>query len=82
MNYYITKNTGEGFLTYADTTAFAVQGFPGDVWVTDGSVAALAWAARIGVSSISKQAAQAAVDAALKGALDPIAGTPITLTLP
>jgi hypothetical protein len=69
--YAVGPNTGIGFITHPDREAFAVEGFPADVWVVDGSAAATAWIARNGLVVSTKAATQALVDAACKGKVGP-----------
>jgi len=74
--YAIGLNTGIGFITHPDREAFEVEGFPADVWVVDGSAAATAWITRNDLAVSTKVAAQALVDAACEGKVDP-EGQPI-----
>lgn len=69
--YAIGLNTGIGFITHPDREAFAVEGFPADVWVVDSSAAATAWIARNDLATSTKAAAQALVDAACEGKVYP-----------
>lgn len=74
--YAIGLNTGIGFITHPDREAFEVCGYPADVWVVDSSTAATAWIARNDLAVSTKAAAQALVDAACEGKVDP-EGQPI-----
>ena len=69
--YAIGLNTGIGFITHPDREAFEIEGFPADVWVVDGSAAATAWITRNDLAVSTKVAAQALVDAACEGKVDP-----------
>ena len=70
MLYTITPCTGIGFITHEDRESFEIQGFGGDVWVTDESQAAHDWIVRNSATEITKEDAQAAVDAAFAIAYD------------
>ena len=61
MNYYQVTNTGKGFITHEDSAASSISQLPGGIWKTENE----AWATRVGATSISKEDAQAIVDAAL-----------------
>ncbi len=78
MLYTITPCTGGGFITHDDRGAFEVQGFGSDVWVTDESQAAHDWIARIGATEITKDEAQAVINAAFdaSGIVDTIHNRP------
>lgn len=69
--YAIGLNTGIGFITHPDREAFEVCSFPANVWVVDGSAAATAWIVRNDLAVSTKAAAQALVNAACEGNVDP-----------
>ena len=69
MLYFKGTNTGKGFITHADRESFEVYSH-GNIFVTDeeslsGSLAQ-AWGVRNGLESITKEAAQTIVDAAVE----------------
>ena len=80
--YAIGPNTGIGFITHPNREAFEVEGFPADVWVVDGSAAATAWIARNDLAVSTKAAAQALVDAACEGTVDPEGRPAVAPVLP
>ena len=92
-NYSVMTNTGKGFITYVDSRAFWLQGFPANVWVATDVRESRHWVARNkGVSKTKDQAqtlVTAAVDAA-KAAWDNLSdeakaasgGRPADITIP
>ena len=92
-NYSVMTNTGKGFITYVDSRAFWLQGFPANVWVETDVRESRHWVARNkGVSKTKDQAqtlVTAAVDAA-KAAWDNLSdeakaassGRPADITIP
>ena len=92
-NYSVMTNTGKGFITYVDSRAFWLQGFPANVWVATDVRESRHWVARNkGVSKTKDQAqtlVTAAVDAA-KAAWDNLSdeakaassGRPTDITIP
>lgn len=65
MLYFKGTNTGKGFITHADRENFEVYYSHGNIFVTSGSLAQ-AWGVRNGLESITKEAAQTIVDAAVE----------------
>ena len=60
MKYYTATYTGKGFITHGDNESSLVNGYPSaDVWLTDNTD----WAVRVGAVEITKEEAQALVDA-------------------
>ena len=60
MKYYTATYTGKGFITHEDNESSLVNGYPSaDVWLTDNTD----WAVRVGAVEITKEEAQALVDA-------------------
>ena len=82
MKYYISENTGEGFITHEDNEISHISEYPGNVWVTENT----AWAERVNTIEISKEEAQSKVDAELEGKVYPEynenAGEQIVIILP
>jgi hypothetical protein len=82
MKYYQAENTGEGFITYADSEAFPISGYPANIWVTENTT----WAVRVGAVEKTKEEAQVLVDASLEGKTyrsgSKRGGEQITCTLP
>lgn len=64
--YYQAENTGKGFITHEDNELSHITGYPGNIWLTDNT----AWAARHGLSEITRLQAQTAVNVAISGSLD------------
>ena len=64
--YYEAVNTGRGFITHADSELAYVQGYPGNVWLTENT----AWATRHGISEITRLEAQTLVNTAISGSVD------------
>ena len=66
-NYSVMTNTGKGFITYEDSRAFWIRGYPANVWVATDVRESRHWVARHnGVSKTKDQAltlVTAAVDA-------------------
>ena len=92
-NYSVMTNTGKGFITYEDSRAFWLQGFPGDVWVATDVRESRHWVARNNGVSKTKDQAQAIVTAeidAAKAAWDNLSddekaassGRPADITIP
>ena len=75
--YYEAVNTGKGFITHGDNELAQVSGYPGNVWLTENT----AWAARLGISEITRLRAQTLVNTAISGSVDEN-GDQITLDLP
>tara|TARA_R110000744_G_scaffold223890_1_gene342555 strand:+ start:510 stop:794 length:285 start_codon:yes stop_codon:yes gene_type:complete len=65
MLYFKGTNTGKGFITHADHESFEVYSH-GNIFVTDSGSLAEAWGVRNGLESITKEAAQTIVDAAVE----------------
>ena len=72
--YYEKENTGKGFITHADNELSHVAGYPGNIWVTENT----AWAARHGLSEITRLEAQTLVNIAISGSLVDSSGLPTT----
>ena len=75
--YYEAVNTGKGFITHADNELSHISGYPGNVWLTENT----AWAARHGLSEITRIEAQTLVNTAISGSVDEN-GDQTTLDLP
>ena len=75
--YYEAVNTGKGFITHEDNALAHISGYPGNVWLTENT----AWAARLGISEITRLEAQTLVNTAISGSVDEN-GDQITLDLP
>ena len=72
--YYNAENTGKGFITHADNELSHISGYPGNVWLTENT----AWAARHGLSEITRLEAQTLVNIAISGSLVDSNGLPTT----
>ena len=72
--YYEKENTGKGFITHADNELSHISGYPGNVWLTENT----AWAARHGLSEITRLEAQTLVNIAISGSLVDSNGLPTT----
>lgn len=59
MKYWRALNTGYGFITSEDRSNFAIEGKPGDVWITEDNFAASEWATRVNAQSITQAEANA-----------------------
>ena len=75
--YYEAVNTGKGFITHGDNELSHISGYPGNVWLTENT----AWAARLGLSEITRLEAQTLVNTAISGLVDEN-GDQVTLDLP
>lgn len=62
MEYYLSSNTGNGFITHADNERSHIAEYPGGIFVTENNST---WATRVGAISKTKEEAQAIVDAAV-----------------
>ena len=69
-NYSVMTNTGKGFITYVDSRAFWLQGFPANVWVATDVRESRDWVARHNGVSKTKDQAQTLVTAAVDALLD------------
>jgi len=63
--YFKGTNTGKGFITHEDRATFEVYVY-GNIFVTDSGSPAEVWGVRNGLESITKEAAQSVVDAAVE----------------
>ena len=61
---------GDSFIRHEDRKMFHIEGFPGDVWVTDDNVYADRWIARHSATAKTKSEAQAIVDSEIDDAQD------------
>ena len=59
---------GDSFIRHEDRKMFYIEGFPGDVWVTDDNVYAERWISRVGGAEKTKSQAQAIVDSEIDDA--------------
>ena len=82
MAYYVTANTGKGFITHAENESAHIAGYPGDVWITENTT----WALRVGAVEKTKEEAQALVDASISGSVYPEGhendGQQVVVTIP
>ena len=76
--YYNAENTGKGFITHEDNELGHISGYPGNVWLTENT----AWAARHGLSEITRLEAQTLVNIAISGSVDEETGEQIVINLP
>lgn len=60
MQYYQAVNYGKGFITHEDNVRSQITGWPADIWTTEDNAQ---WAARVNATTLTKQQAQALVDA-------------------
>jgi hypothetical protein len=83
MEYYVSQNTGKGFITHADNERSHISEYPGGVFVTQTNSI---WANRVGAISKTKEEAQDIVDEAILGQLHLVghenAGEQIIVLLP
>ena len=75
--YYNAENTGKGFITHEDNELSHISGYPGNIWLTENT----AWAAKHGLSEITRLEAQTLVNTAISGSVDEN-GDQVTLDLP
>ena len=61
---------GDSFIRHEDRMQFHIEGFPGNVWVTDDNVYADRWIARHSATAKTKSEAQAIVDSEIDDAQD------------
>jgi len=59
---------GDSFIRHEDKKMFHIEGFPGNVWVTDDNVYADRWIARHSATAKTKSEAQAIVTAEIEAA--------------
>jgi hypothetical protein len=80
MKYYTgAENYGKGFITHEDNERSQISGYPGDVWISEDNDI---WATRVGAAEVTKEQAQAEVNTAIQGTLDPETGQQIIIILP
>jgi hypothetical protein len=83
MEYYLSSNTGKGFITHEDNERSHIAEYPGGIFVTQNNSI---WANRVGAVSKTKEEAQDIVDATILGQLYPMghenAGEQIVILLP
>ena len=65
-NYSVMTNTGKGFITYEDSKAFWIRGYPANVWVATDVRESRHWVARNNGVSKTKDQAQALVTTAVE----------------
>ena len=61
---------GDSFIRHEDRAMFHIEGFPGNVWVTDDNIYADRWIARHSATAKTKSQAQAIVDGVIDDAQD------------
>ena len=61
---------GDSFIRHEDRRQFTIEGFPGNVWVTEDNVYADRWIGRHGATVKTKSQAQAIVDGVIDDAQD------------
>jgi len=61
---------GDSFIRHEDRMQFTIEGFPGNVWVTEDNVYADRWIARHSATAKTKSEAQAIVDSEIDDAQD------------
>ena len=61
---------GDSFIRHEDRKMFHIEGFPGDVWVTDDNVYAERWISRVGGAEKTKSQAQTIVTGVVDDAQD------------
>ena len=59
---------GDSFIRHEDRSQFTIEGFPGNVWVTEDNVYADRWIGRHGAVAKTKSQAQAIVDSEIDDA--------------
>ena len=64
-NYSVMTNTGKGFITYEDSRAFWIRGYPANVWGATDVRESRHWVARHNGVSKTKDQAQTLVTAAV-----------------
>ena len=61
--YVLAENSGLGFITNQDRHAFSIEGYLSNLWVVKNCPAAEDWIVRVNGTRITKEEAQALVDA-------------------
>ena len=61
---------GDSFIRHEDRKQFTIEGFPGNVWVTEDNIYANRWIARHSATAKTKSEAQAIVDGVIDDAQD------------
>ena len=61
---------GDSFIRHEDRMQFHIEGFPGNVWVTEDNIYANRWIARHSATAKTKSEAQAIVDGVIDDAQD------------
>jgi len=59
---------GDSFIRHEDRKMFHIEGFPGDVWVTEDNIYGARWIGRVAGVEKTKAEAQAIVDAEITAA--------------
>jgi hypothetical protein len=67
------------YYTGAENERSQIEGYPGDVWISENNDV---WAARVGAAEVTKEQAQSEVNTAIQGVLDPETGEQIVIILP
>ena len=66
--YGVAENTGKGFFTAEDRSAFFLRGYPANVWMVGNNVNGAMWLAEKGGREMTKAEAQALIDAEVQAA--------------
>ena len=64
------NSNGDSFIRHEDRHQFHIEGFPGNVWVTEDNVYSARWIVRVGGTTKTKSEAQAIVDSEIDDAQD------------
>ena len=81
MKYYTgAENYGKGFITHEDNEYCQISEYPGDVYLSDPENDP--WATRVGAVSVTQAQAQAEVNTAIEGEIDPETGEQLVIILP
>ena len=74
---------GDSFIRHEDRMKFHIEGFPGNVWVTDDNIYADRWIARHSATVKTKSEAQAIVDGETSAEkITRLGNKPTDITLP
>ena len=74
---------GDSFIRHEDRRQFTIEGFPGNVWVTEDNVYADRWIARHSATAKTKSEAQAIVDGETSAEkITRLGAKPADITLP
>ena len=69
MKYWLGENTGAGFIRGREQLLYEIRGYAGNIWVTNNSDGAIAWASRNNLVETTKAEATSIQESAIADAV-------------